>query len=597
MKRKISNIFWACGVSAALLMQSCSLDEVNPGGFTLENLATTPAGYETLLNQCYFGLERQFYNGIDFMGFMEGNTDLWTAKTNLMGQNDNMFKFFAGASPNLTFTNALWNSAYDGIGACNLAIETAPKCSFSSDAERNAKVAEAHFLRAVYYYNLVEMFGGVVKLTAVQKSNNYAPERTEPIEIYRDVIIPDLRFAVEWLPVGDYSADANPTKKSALGYLAKTCLATQQYGTTEFLAEGFEAAKKLISDCESGGSNYMTYMYADFDDVFKEANNHANKEALWKYTVFGGKTHGSSNGNYRTNRNDEHFLCQLNHFGAREDSQEARLEWDGGVQGDFMPTQHLLSLYVQEDGSLDPRFHKLFITEWKANKAYAWNDGDLANYGKNASMKGGKINPGDLAIRFVMPQDADYATEVASKATSNYVLIEYKDVYDDTGRAIIMKKGEGENHYRYFYPSLNKHASSNYFVANAGKKRNGNLNGVMPMRMAEVYLIAAEYDILLNGGSGAMAYVNKVRQRAGAKALSGAATIRTVLDERGRELCGEFTRFFDLKRTGMYANNSYLQETFPELAGYFKPEYALRPIPSNYTDVISTGALFINPGY
>lgn len=134
-------------------------------------------------------------------------------------------------------------------------------------------------------------------------------------------------------------------------------------------------------------------------------------------------------------------------------------------------------------------------------------------------------------------------------------------------------------------------------MANAGKKRNGNLNGVMPMRMAEVYLIAAEYDILLNGGSGAMAYVNKVRQRAGAKALSGAATIRTVLDERGRELCGEFTRFFDLKRTGMYANNSYLQETFPELAGYFKPEYALRPIPSNYTDVISTGALFINPGY
>ena len=48
----------------------------------------------------------------------------------------------------------------------------------------------------------------------------------------------------------------------------------------------------------------------------------------------------------------------------------------------------------------------------------------------------------------------------------------------------------------------------------------------------------------------------------------GAATIRTVLDERGRELCGEFTRFFDLKRTGMYKDASYLQSTFPELAGY-----------------------------
>ena len=341
----------------------------------------------------------------------------------------------------------------------------------------------------------------------------------------------------------------------------------------------------------------MTYMYPDFDDVFKEANNHANKEALWKYTVFGGKTHGSSNGNYRTNRNDEHFLCQLNHFGARIDNQDVRLAWDGGVQGDFMPTQHLLSLYVQPNGTLDPRFHKLFITEWKADQDYTWTDGDAARYGKNASKVGSKINSGDLAIRFVMPQDADYATEVAGKSSSDYLLIDYKDVYNDAQKSIIMTAGDGENHYRYYYPSLNKHASSNYFVANASKMRNGNLNGVFPMRMAEVYLIAAEYDILLNGGSGAMAYINKVRQRAGADALSGAATIRTVLDERGRELCGEFTRFFDLKRTGMYKSSDYLQSTFPELAGYFKPEFALRPIPTNYTDVISTGANFKHPGY
>ena len=114
------------------------------------------------------------------------------------------------------------------------------------------------------------------------------------------------------------------------------------------------------------------------------------------------------------------------------------------------------------------------------------------------------------------------------------------------------------------------------------------------MRMAEVYLIAAEYDIVMNGGGQAMGYINKVRQRAGANALTGAADIRTVLDERARELCGEFTRFYDLKRTGMLKDATYLQSTFPELAQYFKPEYALRPIPSTYTDVITTGGLFQN---
>ena len=71
------------------------------------------------------------------------------------------------------------------------------------------------------------------------------------------------------------------------------------------------------------------------------------------------------------------------------------------------------------------------------------------------------------------------------------------------------------------------------------------------MRMAEVYLIAAEADIYINGGANAMGYINKVRARAGAKALTGTATVRTVLDERGRELCGEYCRFYDLKRTGM----------------------------------------------
>ena len=101
-----------------------------------------------------------------------------------------------------------------------------------------------------------------------------------------------------------------------------------------------------------------------------------------------------------------------------------------------------------------------------------------------------------------------------------------------------------------FYPSLMKHNSSNYYVNNLSKKRLGNLNATFMMRTPEVFLIAAEADIYVNGGANAMQYINQVRERAGAKALSGAATVETVLDERARELCGEYVRFYDLKRTG-----------------------------------------------
>lgn len=602
MKLNISKLVLACGMGATAILPSCSLEEVNPGGMTMENLAFTTSGYQTLLNNCYFGLQRKFYTDIDFMPLMEGNTDLWTNAANTPGVTTYYFKFFEGGS-NQTFTNAFWNSAYDGIGACNLAIANVGKPNFKTAAERNAKEAEARFLRAVYYYNLVETFGGVVMITGTNDGINYSPNRTDPLTIYREVIIPDLEFAVENLYVGDDTYLATPTKKSALGFLAKACLATQQYDTTEFLQKGYEAAKTLITDCENGGATYGAYMYPSFDQVFDEANNMANKEALWKYNLMAdGSNYGSSNGNYRLNRNNQHFTCNVTRFGARIDTQEARMTWEwntneGGTGGDMMPTQHLLSLFVQDDGSLDPRFHKIFLTEWNANNDYSWNQGDMTSYGKAASVEGKEINVGDKAIKFVMPQDPDYAAEVAAKSTSPYLLVDYKDVYNDDKKEIIMTSGEGENMLRYFYPSLSKHNSTNYFVANAGKKRNGNLNAVLIMRMSEIYLIAAEYDILLNGGGAAMGYINKVRQRAGAKQLSGVADIRTVIDERGRELCGEFTRFFDLKRTGMYSTTNYLQATHPYLAQYFKPEYALRPIPTNYTDLIANGAVFINPGY
>lgn len=577
---------------------SCSLEEDNPSGFTPENIATTVEGYESLVNQCYFSMQRYFYGTENWMTLTEGDTDLWTYQANQSNSWTEWFWFFAGAAPNTTYTNNWWNGTYDGLGACNLAISLAGAAPYRTEEERNAKVAEARFLRAVYYFNAVEQFGGVTMLTEPQEGINFAPERTDPMTIYREVIIPDLEYAAEWLEVGTDATTTIPTKKAALGFLAKACLQTYEYGSTEYLQKALDTAKELIADCESGGAKYNAYMYPSYGEVFKESNNWENKEALWKHRWHAGPDgHGSSNGNYKLNRNDEYFLCNVNKFGAREDNQETRLAWEGCVPGMFMPTQHLLSLYVQEDGTLDPRFHESFTTEWNANKDYAWDAGAAGMYGKDASVAGVRLEKGDLAIKFVMPQDEGYAEEKARRGASPYLLVAYDDVYDDRQRNVIMRRGGEENQFRYFYPSLNKHNSSNYYVANASKNRNGNLNATFMMRMAEVYLIAAEADIYLNGGAAAMGYINKVRARAGARELAGTATARTVLDERGRELCGEYCRFYDLKRAGMFKDAGYLEETHPDLARFFNPDYALRPISTTFTAALSNGAEYQNPGY
>jgi hypothetical protein len=78
------------------------LEEYNPGAFTKEALATSIDGYETLINQCYFAMERFYYGSADWMSLTEGDTDLWTYKANESTSYTQWFWFFAGTSPNTT---------------------------------------------------------------------------------------------------------------------------------------------------------------------------------------------------------------------------------------------------------------------------------------------------------------------------------------------------------------------------------------------------------------------------------------------------------------------------------------------------------------
>lgn len=130
---------------AAVSFSSCSLEENNPAGFTKENLATSIEGYETLVNQCYFAMERYFYGTDSWMSLTEGDSDLWTYQANQSTSYTQWFWFFAGASPNTTYTNNWWNGTYDGVGSCNEAIALVSYAPYKTEAERNAKVAEARF--------------------------------------------------------------------------------------------------------------------------------------------------------------------------------------------------------------------------------------------------------------------------------------------------------------------------------------------------------------------------------------------------------------------------------------------------------------------
>lgn len=616
---------WLLG--AGISYTSCSLDEYNPTGSTLETVSSsTVSGYEGILNNIYFGMERRMYGYSEWTIFTEAGTDLWTYQR---GLTSNYFSYGMGGGWNTNMMLNFLNVSYDGIGSCNVAIKNADLAPYNTEEERNAKVAEAYFMRAMYYYNLVEQFGGVSLHLKPATTVDLHPSKSTPMEIYEQCILPDLEFAVQWLPVEERTT--RPSKKSAMGFLCRAYIQTMEYGDNAAYAQkALDLAKEMIADCEAGGSQYGIMMYPTLQEIFSQENNYGNTEALWKHRYVNG---GSSNNAWVLNENNKLFSCPAKQFSlAVQYSKNVHTAepyagktdyelWGTQYEGQFMPSKHLLDLYVQDDGTLDPRYAVYFQSVYKCNKdnGGSWSSSAVTTYDKDASSEEiayvtesatgtttqyTKFVLGEEAIRFINPHEGDYEEMAGKKHETKMLVVDYKDVYAEDGTVYekYVRKSDGEevvNPWAYFYPSLTKHYSENFVRTNTSKlERVGNLNATFMMRTPEVYLIAAEADIYLNGGANAMGYINKVRERAGARPLGGTATIQTVLDERARELCGEYVRFYDLKRTKKLTK-AYLTATNPLVGQYFDDsKHTLREFPSGFLETLQEGGWYYqNPNY
>lgn len=139
-----------------------------------------------------------------------------------------------GEIDNFTFTpanfifNNVWSGHYQAITRANKAIDILNAGSFD-EATRKRLLGEVRFLRGLYYFNLVRMFGGVPKLTRVplpsEANSDEFQKRASKDEIY-NVIKEDLQYGVDNLPAkGDAgSSVGRATKGAAQALLAKVYL-------------------------------------------------------------------------------------------------------------------------------------------------------------------------------------------------------------------------------------------------------------------------------------------------------------------------------------------------------------------------------------
>ena len=185
---------------------------------------------------------------------------------------------FDGTQPQVI--NSTWQNCFKGIARANAVLDRVPDIEFTDEDLQDRILGEAYFLRGLYYFHLVNLYGAVPiidRLVDGPSDPLFAPSRN-PVEEVWAFIESDFQNAVQRLPIRGAYDDANigrATAGSAQGFLGKTFLYQGKY------AEAREAFKRIID------GNFGNYTLVDFEDNFTDTNEN-NDESLFEVQFIGG---------------------------------------------------------------------------------------------------------------------------------------------------------------------------------------------------------------------------------------------------------------------------------------------------------------------
>ncbi|WP_316784901.1 RagB/SusD family nutrient uptake outer membrane protein [Pedobacter frigiditerrae] len=611
-------------VVLSLSTTSCKkfLDEVNPGATTLETAYGNKSGFEGLINTIYVD-NYFFYGKVDFIGPSEMGTDLWI---NYAGSDIGITTYDNTLTTGLGTLKTIWGGCYSAIGLANTAIEFSTKVKgYSSQTEIDTKVAEAYFWRAWAYFNLVEQFGPVYLTTksAATEGNNIAPKRSTEKEIY-DVIISDLKFATEKLPLTQGALRGRIAKKAAYALLAKVYLQRTRLGeAAQYGALALAAAEELINN----QAKYNCALYTSdatrsgFAKAFDLKNNKSNTEFLFLQAI---DVTGLNPEGFNRGRTRQYYLPDLGGRGADWGTIETTVLYGRSNAKQYKPTKYLLtSIFDPRETTPDTRFANTFTYKFYASADKVITAALATTYQKDASIVGKTIlstrqaytgpdyflaaggtfeeeknMTNDVGLSVFTP---NWTIPTATKKAMPCLVADPSDLFDPaTNNYKLPASFPNEPSLINIFPAFKKFSGKMYAQSNQ------NWLGDIPIiRLGEVYLIAAEAALLANNDAlKASTYVNVIRKRAALTsresemlATPAEMNVAYILKERGRELAGEHTRWIDLKRTGNLSK-TYFQQTNPAIAANFDPaKHTQRPIPQYFLDAITNAAEFGNNGY
>ncbi|GAB2593845.1 RagB/SusD family nutrient uptake outer membrane protein [Spirosoma areae] len=572
MKSKFShNSFRILALTALLFSgQACKdiLDEKVISAIG-NDYVNTPKGFEDASKAAYSSM-RNFYGSERGITMTEYGTDIYT--TGADGSYKGFHFYDTQLNSFVDIIQQVWEEVYKGINTCNAVIERAPAATVS-DATKKLRVAEMKFLRAHYYFILVQQFGGVDLRLKETLGPTKTTSRASEADIYKQITA-DLEAAITDLPTTKAAAQSasdygRATKSAAEHLLARVYLtkATSSAKASDDYAKAATLAQNVIA-------NYGYKLLPDFASVFAQGGGEINDEVIFSVQYTSDPLTNINSAN--TNNGDGNKLHL--YFGMQYDVQPG-LKRD--IAGDrpfkrLRPTTFLTeTVFNPKDRVNDSRYKKTFKDTWLSNNPGANLNTSFDNSKAKVTYKAGDTAIYIPGVEWTLAQRAAKPYQVLVPSAYSAALFPTLQKFLDPLR-----------------PDLTYEQGSRDYLA---------------FRLAETYLILAEAQLKQGKTAEAVAAINVVRRRAAWPGKEAAMEITAaqmdmemIYQERARELAGEQTRWMDLKRWGNLVER--VKKYNPDAAANVKEIHNMRPIPQTQIDRTEKGAdgtpgFAQNPGF
>lgn len=441
-----------------------------------------------------------------------------------------------------------WDYGY--VRDLNLFIQRATAATKLTDGDKKRFIAEARFLRAQYYFELVKRMGGVPLITEPLEydySGNVTPlqkPRSKESDIY-NFVISEAEAVKNDLPA-DVNTKSRATKAAALAMEARAALyagSIAKYGATtpqvslpgnevgipaimanDYYTKALAAAQQIIT--QQAGSYQLYKALPDLSDNFAAVfldKSSVNQESIFieDFKANGGKTHGFTTNNQPFSISDE-----------------------GLDAGRLNPSLNLVESFEKLDNTYAP----LPITNGSGDPIY-YNDQLDLFAGRDARLAGTVLLPNGLFKGKRTDVWAGYQLADGSILTSNDAgslkpLPGTTTPVQVTGKDGVISGQEFRTQTGFY---IRKYLDP---TVGSGRRGRGSDVAFIRYRYAEVLLNAAEAAFELGQPGVAVGYVNQVRSRAGLTTPLTTAELNfdRIVHERRVELVFEGHTLFDMKR-------------------------------------------------